>query len=193
MKIGYIRVSKYEQHEELQLDAIQRAGCEKWFIDHGVSGSVKDRPALHEALAYCRAGDVLVVWKLDRLGRSLQYLIECIALLQQRDIGFISLTDSIDMTTPVGKLIFHVIGAIAEFERDLIRERTLAGLAAARERGRVGGRPRALQNGKVEIAQCLYDQNTPIKDICNLLGVKRSTLYTYIEARASLAEEEEEE
>src|SRR5207302_7724781 len=138
MKIGYVRVSKQEQHEALQIDALKEAGCEKWFLDK-MTGSKAERKGLDEALAYLRPGDTLVVWKLDRAGRSLTHLIELLKSLKERGIEFISLTEQIDTTTPGGKLIFHLMGALAEFERDLIRERTNAGLAAAKARGRVVG------------------------------------------------------
>src|SRR5260370_17137083 len=141
MKIGYVRISKHEQHEALQIDALKEAGCEKWFIDK-ITGTKAERKGLNEALAYARPGDILLVWKLDRAGRSLKHLIELLNSLDQHQIGFRSLTEQIDTTTPGGKLIFHLMGALAEFERDLIRERTNAGLAAAWARGRVGGRPR---------------------------------------------------
>ena len=133
MKIGYLRISTQEQNEALQADALKEAGCEKVFADT-MTGSKSERQGLEEALAYLRSGDTLIVWKLDRLGRSLQHLIATLNTLQERGIGFISLTENIDTTTPGGKLIFHVMGALAEFERDLIRERTNAGLAAARAR-----------------------------------------------------------
>jgi DNA invertase Pin-like site-specific DNA recombinase len=142
MLIGYARVSTFEQTLDLQQDALTKAGCEQTFTDT-ISGSVAERPGLQNALLYLREGDTLVVWRLDRLGRSLKHLIDTITTLHERDIGFRSLTENIDTTTSSGKLIFHVFGALAEFERDLIRERTQAGLAAARARGRHGGRPRA--------------------------------------------------
>ena len=181
MKIGYVRVSKQEQHEALQIDALKEAGCEKWFLDK-MTGSKAERKGLDEALAYLRPGDTLVVWKLDRAGRSLTHLIELLKGLKERGIEFISLTEQIDTTTPGGKLIFHLMGALAEFERDLIRERTNAGLAAARARGRVGGRPRRLAtNGKVALARRLFaDPHHSIPDICSTLGISRSTLYRYV-------------
>src|SRR6266699_3118837 len=129
MYIGYVRVSKQEQNEALQIDALKKAGCERWFLDK-ITGSKFERKGLDEALAYLRPGDTLVVWKLDRAGRSLKHLIELLSVLKERNIEFISLTEKIDTTTPGGKLIFHVMGALAEFERDLIRERTNAGLEA---------------------------------------------------------------
>src|SRR5260221_14611943 len=144
MKIGYVRVSKQEQHEALQIDALKEAGCEKWFLDK-ITGSKAERKGLDEALAYLRPGDTFIVWKLDRAGRSLTHLIELLKGLKERGIEFVSLTEQIDTTTPGGKLIFHMMGALAEFERDLIRERTNAGLAAARARGHRGGRPKKLK------------------------------------------------
>jgi DNA invertase Pin-like site-specific DNA recombinase len=138
MKIGYVRVSKQEQHEALQIDALKEAGCEKWFLDK-ITGSKAERKGLDEALTYVRPGDTFVVWKLDRAGRSLPHLIELLKGLKERGIEFMSLPEQIDATTPGGKLIFHMMGALAEFEHNLIRERTNAGLAAARARGRRGG------------------------------------------------------
>ena len=181
MKIGYVRVSKQEQHEALQIDALKKAGCEKWFVDK-ITGSKAERKGLDEALAYLRPGDTLVVWKLDRAGRSLTHLIELLKGLKECGIEFISLTEQIDTTTPSGKLIFHLMGALAEFERDLIRERTNAGLAAARARGRVGGRPRKLKtNGKVALARQMFaDQSHSIPEICATLGISRATLYRYV-------------
>ncbi|MBA2598978.1 MAG: recombinase family protein, partial [Chloroflexia bacterium] len=153
MDIGYARVSTGEQTLDLQLDALTKAGCGKVYRETA-SGAKADRPVLEEVLGYLRNGDTLVVWRLDRLGRSLKHLIEVVAALAARGIGFKSLTEQIDTTTPGGKLIFHVFGALAEFERDLIRERTQAGLAAARARGRLGGRPRKLADAKqLELAR----------------------------------------
>src|SRR3954454_21395314 len=137
MLIGYARVSTAEQTLDLQLDAFKHAGCSKIFTDTA-SGAKAERKGLEEALSYVRSGDILVVWRLDRLGRSLQHLIETIKELHNRGIGFRSLTEQIDTTTSGGKLIFHIFGALAEFERDLIRERTQAGLQAVRERGKRG-------------------------------------------------------
>jgi DNA invertase Pin-like site-specific DNA recombinase len=181
MKIGYVRVSKQEQHEALQIDALKEAGCEKWFLDK-MTGSKAERKGLDEALAYLRPGDTLVLWKLDRAGRSLTHLIELLKGLKERDIEFISLTEQIDTTTPGGKLIFHLMGVLAEFEHDLIRERTNAGLAAAKARGRKGGRPRKLKtNGKVALARQMFtDQSHSIPEICTTLGISRATLYRYV-------------
>ena len=149
MLIGYARVSTHDQTPALQRDALREAGCERVFADTA-GGAVADRPGLDEAVRFARSGDILVVWRLDRLGRSLPHLIETIGRLQERGIGFRSLTEQIDTTTSGGKLIFHVFAALAEFERDVIRERARAGLVAARARGRKGGRPRAA--GQVPMA-----------------------------------------
>jgi DNA invertase Pin-like site-specific DNA recombinase len=181
MKIGYVRVSKQEQHEALQIDALKEAGCEKWFLDK-ITGSKAERKGLDEALAYVRLGDTFVVWKLDRAGRSLTHLIELLKDLKERGIEFVSLTEQIDTTTPGGKLIFHMMGALAEFERDLIRERTNAGLAAARARGSRGGRPRKLKtNGKVALARQMFaNKSHSIPDMCATLGISRATFYRYV-------------
>src|SRR5918911_435349 len=151
MLIGYARVSTQDQTLDLQLDALKKAGCEKFYTDTA-SGAKEERKGLVEALYYAREGDVLVVWRLDRLGRSLRHLIETITLLNSRKIGFRSLTENIDTTTSGGKLVFHIFGALAEFERDIIRERTNAGLEAARARGRHGGRPKALCPERIKLA-----------------------------------------
>jgi len=188
MNIGYARVSTFDQTLALQQDALAAANCERVFTDT-ISGAKSDRPGLTEALDFLRPGDVLVVWRLDRLGRSLKMLIETLTLLSEQGIGFKSLTEQIDTTTPGGKLIFHVFGALAEFERDLIRERTQAGLAAARARGRKGGRPRKLGTpGKVAMARSLYaDTNNSIEDICKTLGISRATLYRHLDKPAANA------
>src|SRR3954451_23630043 len=186
MLIGYARVSTQDQTLSLQQDALNQTGCERIFTDTA-SGAKADRPGLEEAIEYVRPGDTLVVWKLDRLGRSLPHLIESIKRLQERGIGFKSLTEQIDTTTSGGKLIFHVFAALAEFERDIIRERTQAGLSAARARGRKGGRPRAAALAdpkKVALAQSLFDnQSLSIEEICKTLRVSRSTLYRHINVR----------
>jgi DNA invertase Pin-like site-specific DNA recombinase len=181
MQIGYARVSTGEQVLDLQLDALKRASCEQVFTDTA-SGAKAERPGLAEALSHLRDGDTLVVWRLDRLGRSLRHLIDTLLALEQRGVGFRSLTENIDTTTPGGKLVFHLLGSLAEFERDLIRERTHAGLAAARARGRRGGRPKALGTPrKLAMARTLFaDKGRSIPDICRTLGVSRSTLYRYM-------------
>jgi DNA invertase Pin-like site-specific DNA recombinase len=183
MLVGYARVSTDDQTLALQLDALQVASCEKIFTDT-MSSAKAERAGLSEALEFCRPGDVLAVWRLDRLGRSLTQLIALMTTLDEKGVGFKSLTEQIDTTTSGGKLIFHIFGALAEFERNLIRERTRAGLAAARARGRQGGRPKttALDTPrKIQLAQKMYDdpENT-IEDICRAMGVSRATLYRYI-------------
>ncbi len=186
MLIGYARVSTQDQTLALQLDALKAAGCERIFQDTA-SGTNTERKGLEQALDHVRAGDTLVVWRLDRLGRSLRHLIETITALAAKSIGFKSITEQIDTTTSGGKLIFHVFGALAEFERDIIRERTQAGLAAARARGRRGGRPRVAglsDPKKVAMAQALYsDKANAIVDICKTLRISRATLYRYVQTR----------
>jgi DNA invertase Pin-like site-specific DNA recombinase len=183
MLIGYARVSTSDQTLNLQKDELEKIGCSKIFTDT-ISGATTERHGLDEALSYVREGDTLVVWKLDRLGRSLKHLIETITNLNNRKIGFKSITENIDTTTSGGKLIFHIFGALAEFERDIIRERTQAGLQAARARGRLGGRPKVKTLNtpkKVAMAQALYnDKNNTIDEICKTLNISRATLYRYI-------------
>lgn len=175
--IGYARVSTAEQTVALQEDALKQAGCERIFRDV-LSGGATDRPGLREAMAYARSGDVLVVWKLDRLGRSLVHLIQMMQDLQARGVGFRSLQEHMDTTTPGGQLIFHIFGALAEFERSLIRERTRAGLDAARVRGRVGGRPRRLSPEQIRMAQRLMaNPDTTATEVAAALHVSRATLY----------------
>ena len=179
MKVGYARVSTHDQNLLLQKDALKKAGCGKIFHDQ-VSGAKVERPGMQEAKAYAREGDTLVVWRLDRLGRSLKHLIETVTALEERGVGFQSLQESIDTTTSGGRLVFHIFGALAEFERNLIQERTRAGLAAARARGRQGGRPRALDAKRQALLYKLYDERQhTIKEICGVLDVSRSTLYAY--------------
>src|SRR5262245_3990065 len=151
MLIGYARVSTVDQNLALQCDALTEAGCQKIFTDQ-MSGAVADRPVLHDALEFARSGDTLIVWKLDRLARSMKQLIETIEDLRVRGIGFRTLTEALDTTTAQGRLVFHMFGALAEFERSLIRERTRAGLAAARRLGRTGGRPPKLTDDDIEAA-----------------------------------------
>jgi DNA invertase Pin-like site-specific DNA recombinase len=184
MDVGYARVSTGEQTLDLQLDALAKAGCGKVF-EETASGAKADRVVLAKLLGYLRAGDTLVVWRLDRLGRSLGHLIATVAELAERGVGFRSLTERIDTTTSGGKLVFHVFGALAEFERDLVRERTQAGLAAARARGRLGGRPRKLGDPKkLALALALYDGGrADVATICATLGVSRATLYRALKER----------
>ena len=183
MLVGYARVSTFEQNLSLQVDALQQAGCEKIFKDRA-SGAKTDRLGLQEAIKYVREGDTLLVWRLDRLGRSLIHLIETVSRLEERKIGFRSLQEAIDTTSSGGRLVFQIFGALAEFERNLIRERTLAGLSAARARGRKGGRPKALDATKTELLYKLYDEkHHTVKEICRLVGVSKPTLYTYLQQR----------
>ena len=175
--VGYARVSTLEQDPALQLDALTQAGCGRVFTDHA-SGSREDRPQLAAALDHVRAGDTLVVWRLDRLGRSLPHLIDTVTGLQGRGVGFRSVTEAIDTTTAGGRLVFHLFGALAEFERQLIRDRTLAGLAAARARGRVGGRPRTMTAAKLRLARSMRAQTPPMSlgRIATELGVSKTTV-----------------
>jgi DNA invertase Pin-like site-specific DNA recombinase len=180
MLIGYARVSTDDQKLNLQQDALHTAGCEKIFEDY-LSGARATRPGLTSALEMARSGDTLVVWRLDRLGRSLKDLIQLTETLKQRSIGLQSLQESIDTTTSSGQLIFHLFGALAEFERNLIRERTNAGLTAARARGRLGGRPKALDLNKRQLAVKLYnDRQHSIDEICQMMGISKPTLYNYV-------------
>jgi len=177
MIIGYARVSTKDQNSELQTNTLTEAGCERIF-EESASGAQRNRPKLKEALSFLREGDTLVVWKLDRLARSLRQLIETVDDLHERGIGFVSLTENIDTTTPGGKMIFHVFGALAEFERELIRERTTAGLKAAKERGVKLGRPRALDDEQIAIARSLKASgNMTSAQIAEHLGISRPTLY----------------
>ncbi|HJO93473.1 MAG TPA: recombinase family protein [Victivallales bacterium] len=177
MLVGYARVSTTDQSLNLQKDSLEKNGCEK--IYHDVASGVADsRPGLEELMKYIREGDTLVVWKLDRLGRSLRNLIDTINDLHKKGIGFKSIRESIDTTTSGGKLVFHIFASLAEFERELITERTQAGLKAARARGRLGGRPTKLDKKGVETARKLMkDTNISINEICKMLKISRSTLY----------------
>jgi DNA invertase Pin-like site-specific DNA recombinase len=186
MYIGYARVSTHEQHLALQQDALTHAGCKKIVVDR-VSGTVAERPGLAQIKEILRAGDTLVVWRLDRLGRSIKDLITWVSGLEHEGIGLKSLHEVIDTTSPSGKLTFHIFAALAEFERQLIQERTQAGLGAARARGRVGGRPKALAAGKQQRAVDLYQATQlTVKEICEMMGISKPTLYTYVrQAQAS--------
>jgi DNA invertase Pin-like site-specific DNA recombinase len=182
MLIGYARVSTLDQRLDLQQDALRTAGCERIFTDTA-SGAKTARPGLAAALERCRAGDILVVWKLDRLGRSLVHLVETVQALADRGIGLRSLQEQLDTTTSGGKLIFHIFASLAEFERDLIRERTKAGLTAARARGRKGGRPKGVNETKRKAALALKrDPHYSIKEICEIVGISRNTYYKYTRA-----------
>jgi DNA invertase Pin-like site-specific DNA recombinase len=179
MLIGYARVSTNDQHLDLQNDALIAAGCDRILTDVA-SGAKTQRPGLEEAIQYCRPSDTLVVWKLDRLGRSLPHLVETVRNLEDRNIGFKSLQENIDTTTSSGKLIFHIFASLAEFERDIICERTKAGLTAARARGKKGGRPKGVDEKKKKAALSLKkDPDRSVKDICEIVGISRNTYYKY--------------
>ena len=182
--VGYARISTAEQNLALQLDALTAAGAIRVFEDRGVSGAKAERPGLSEALRYLREGDTLVVWKLDRLGRSMTHLLAVVADLEARGVGFRSLTEAIDTTTPTGRLVFHIFGALGQFERDLIRERTGAGLAAAAARGRKGGRPVAATPEKVARARRLIGQGLTVREAAARVKVGKSALYAALKASA---------
>jgi DNA invertase Pin-like site-specific DNA recombinase len=179
-KYGYARVSTTEQTPALQSDALTAFGCERLFIDT-VSGSTTTRPALTELLATLLPGDTLCVWRLDRLGRNLPHLIELVDGLKAKGVAFASVTEQIDTSTANGELIFHIFGALAAFERQLLRERTNAGLAAARERGKIGGRPPSLSPARKREATRMRNQGSTVGDIADVLGVSRRTLYRHFE------------
>lgn len=175
--IGYARVSTSDQSVDLQRDALAAAGCSRIFEDSS-SGTVRDRPELLAAINYLRAGDTLVVWRLDRLGRSLKHLIETVQLLDERGVGFRSLHENIDTTTSTGRLVFHIFAALAEFERDLIVDRTKAGLEAARLRGAKAGRPPALSADQIKVVRNLHSAgDTTVQQIADVVGVSRATVY----------------
>ena len=186
MKIGYARVSTKDQSLNLQKDALQKAGCEKIYSEQ-VSGTKSDRPQLQAMIKHLREGDAVVVWKLDRLGRSLKDLVNLVAQFHNMGVEFKSLEDVIDTTTPTGKLTFHLFAALAEFERNIISTRTKAGLAAARARGRKGGRPKGLSKkaqDKARLAESLYnEQQRSVTEICDHLDIAKSTLYRYLRSR----------
>ena len=186
MKIGYARVSTKDQSLNLQKDALKKARCEKIYSEQ-ISGTKTDRTKLNEMIEHIRQGDVIIVWKLDRLGRSLRDLVNLVSKFQDLGVGFKSLQDNIDTTTPTGKLTFHLFAALAEFERDIISERTKAGLASARARGRRGGRPKGLSKkalDKARLAESLYNEkNNSIQEICEYLSVSKPTLYRYLRSR----------
>jgi DNA invertase Pin-like site-specific DNA recombinase len=186
MKIGYARVSTRDQSFNLQIDALREAGCERIYKEV-ISGAKSERPRLNELLRNLRPGDVLVIWKLDRLGRSLKHLVQLVSELMEKEVGLQSLNDPVDTTTAQGRLVFNIFSSLAEFERDIIRERTRAGLAAARARGRRGGRPRGLSQ-KAESTACaaetLYREGKlSVQQIAEKLGIAKSTLYSYLRHR----------
>jgi DNA invertase Pin-like site-specific DNA recombinase len=180
MKIGYARISTHDQNLDLQKDALEKAGCEKIFVDE-ISGTVAKREGLEKAREILRKDDVLIVWRLDRLGRSIRDLIDWVTTLEEDGIGFKSLQESIDTTTSSGKLVFHIFAALAEFERNLIRERTNAGLAAARARGRLGGRKKSLNaKQRQQVVEMYERKNQTVKQICEMMSITKPTLYAYI-------------
>ena len=182
--LGYSRISTTEQNHDLQLDALKQAGCAKIFTDVA-SGVVEDRPELNRLFEQLRPGDTVCVYRLDRLGRSVKHLIETIAALEERGVGFKSLSEGIDTTSPGGRLVFHVLAAISQFERDLIRERTKAGLEAARARGRRGGRPTVMSAAKLDVASEMYSSRKhTVAEIAKTLGVSRATIYRSLRASA---------
>ncbi|NCD20093.1 MAG: recombinase family protein [Actinobacteria bacterium] len=175
--LGYARVSTTDQDASLQADALRAAGCYRVFVDT-ISGALEHRPEFDKVIDQLRPGDTLVVWRLDRLGRSIRHLIDQLHALDERGVGFRSLQETIDTTSSGGRLVFHVFAALAEFERDLIRERTNAGLAAARARGRTGGRPSSLSPAQVKAARRMYEQQEmTVAQIGDVLGVSRTTIY----------------
>lgn len=180
MLLGYARVSTDDQNLDLQRDALEAAGCERMFEDMA-SGAKADRIGLAALMTVLRAGDTVVIWRLDRLGRSLKNLIELVERLEAANVGLRSLQENIDTTSSGGRLVFHLFGALAEFERNLVRERTLAGLAAARARGRMGGRPKRLDPAKLALALRLHSEDKhTIREICQMMGISKSTLYNYL-------------
>ena len=190
MLVGYARVSTRDQNPQLQIDALRAVGCDRVFMEKA-SGANRDRPELKAALDYIRAGDTLVVWKLDRLARSVRQLVETAEKLAQRQIGLKVLTQAIDTTSPGGRLVFHVFAAVAEFERELMLERTHAGLATARAANRRGGRPKALSDAQIRRARAmLADPMITVEEVAQQLGTATSTLYRHIPGgRSSLSEQ----
>lgn len=183
MLIGYMRVSTAEQNHHLQRDALQAVGCEQFYEDT-CSGTANERPGLDQALDAVRSGDALVVWKLDRVGRSLNHVVGLVSNLQARGAGLKVLTGGIDTTSSTGRLVFGIFATLAEFERDLIKERTLAGLAAARARGRNGGRPRLMTRAKLRTAIAMMnDQANGAREVADQLGISLSTLYAYVSGK----------
>ncbi len=182
MKIGYARVSTKDQNLDLQLDALQNSGCEKIFQEK--QSAVKERPELDQMINHLRSGDVVIVWKLDRLGRSLKHLVDLMSLFRGKDVEFISLNDNIDTTTVQGRLIFNLFASFAEFERELIRERTIAGLKAAREKGRVGGRKKGLNEEQKKTAYAAFQLSQyldlSVSEILKIIKVSKATYYRYL-------------
>lgn len=185
MLIGYARVSREEQDLTLQVESLKKHGCAKIF-EEKISGKISDRPALVDALSHLREGDTLIVWKLDRLGRTVKSLITLVKELEDKGIGFRSLTDNIDTSTPSGRFFFHIMASLAQMERELIAERTKAGLEIARKLGRVGGRKRKMTKGKINAATNLFKQGMPAKDVASSIEVSIATLYKWIPAEEQI-------
>lgn len=182
MLIGYARVSTSDQDADLQIKALEQTGCDRIFQETA-SGAQRERPELKAMIDFARDGDTVVVWKFDRLARSLKQLIETVETLDEAGIGFRSLTEQVDTTSPGGKLVFHIFGALAEFERSLIRERTIAGLNAARQRGKVGGRPRSLSDRDLDVARSLLaSKQFTVSEVAKRVGISPATLYRYLPA-----------
>lgn len=181
MKIGYARVSTNDQKLELQMDALEKYGCEKIYKEK--TSAVKERAELEELIRQLRKGDTVVVWRLDRLGRSLNDMINLVEKFKKMDVGFVSIMDHIDTKSAQGRFFFNILATLAEYEREMARERIQAGLMAARERGRIGGRPKGLSEAskkKAESAKALYDKDIPVKDIIKALNISKATLYRYL-------------
>jgi len=184
MLVGYARVSTLDQNLDLQLSALEEAGCGKLYQDQ-ISGTKANRPGLSMALEVLRKNDTLVVWKLDRLGRTVKGLIDLVNFLHQKEIHFKSITDNVDTSTPAGRFFFHVMASLAQMERELLAERTKAGLAAAKAKGRVGGRKRKMTQSKIESAKQLLSSGTLPKDVAQNLGISVPTLYRWIPASSN--------
>lgn len=185
MLVGYARVSTQDQNLELQLKALKKIGCKKLCQDQ-ISGARNNRPGLQLALEVLRKGDTLVVWKLDRLGRTVKGLVDLVNKLHQNGAHFKSITDNVDTSTPSGRFFFHIMASLAQMERELVAERTRAGLAAARAQGRIGGRKRKMTKSKVESAKKLLASGTLPKDVARNLGISIPTLYRWIPASSSV-------
>lgn len=179
LRLGYARVSTHAQDPQLQLDALATATVDRTYVDH-VSGIAERRPQLDKLLEHARPGDTIVIWRLDRLGRSMKHLLELVEELDDRGIALVSLNEQIDTTTANGRLILHLLAALAAFERDLLAERTKAGLAAARKQGRVGGRPKALSSSAAQAATDMYQANKTVTEIAETLRVSRATIYRHV-------------
>jgi DNA invertase Pin-like site-specific DNA recombinase len=182
-KVGYARVSTVDQHPELQIDALKAAGCEQIFTDKGVSGRKFDRPGLEKALTTVEEGDTLIVWKLDRLGRSVQDLAKIAKQLEERNANLIVITQAVDTTTSTGRLVYHMLAAVAQFESDLISERVKAGMAAAKKEGKLVGRKRALSSSQFDLLLRMVEEGTSISSACRQFNISRDTYYETLKRR----------